>query len=473
VAVDRAGGRRTRSFVAAGWLNIGLQVGILAALWAAGAASPADLPEPLGHLSLATIVAATSASWAAYFYLQDRRQAEPARYVVAAYLGGMGAAAAFAVPIERDLFRTSEWLFRSPGTLALGTVLIRGALMALLVHLVVRHWFYPAREFDEPVDGMVYGAMAGSGFATVTSLTYVVAAPDLTLFAVGYTAAVQILIYASIGAIVGYLTGRTKFGRGGPWSHVLAVVAGALLTGGYHALNDGVLRLGSARGLWLSFGATLLLSVVVMGSITLLMGRLAAGPRVAIADGTAGVMGARVWGVALMLLVAGGFVAHAETRTTTITSREAGLSIERPGARTDASGLAGTALGLSPLLAVALTVAGQDGGPYAITVATRAENADLATLDPLAYLGVPAPLTLGMEPVAVANRAGVRARYAYTTTRPDGGATALPEVIWAVADIVPSAGRTVVFALQATPEAFRRQEPIYQRMLGSVRWQTP
>ena len=41
---------------------------------------------------------------------------------------------------------------------------------------------------------MVYGAFAGSGFAALTSLAYLIGRVDFTVFGIGYTASAQILM---------------------------------------------------------------------------------------------------------------------------------------------------------------------------------------------------------------------------------------------------------------------------------------
>ena len=108
---------RTRSFIATGWLNIALQAALLGLLYAVGRDRPlagSDLRRELGLLAL---VGLPSAIWTGFFYLQDRRRPEPSRYVLAAFLAGMAAAAVFALPIERDVFRTSDWLYRSTASL--------------------------------------------------------------------------------------------------------------------------------------------------------------------------------------------------------------------------------------------------------------------------------------------------------------------------------------------------------------------
>ena len=202
---------RRRTFLTTGWLNILGQIVLLAALYAFGSVSALGMAGPWAPYALLLLVGLPSALWTVFFYLQDRRKPEPAHAVILAFLAGMAAASVFALPIERDLFQTSAWLYESPALLILGSALVRGTLASFLVYLIIHLGFYPSRDFDEPADGMIYGAFAGAGFATITSLTYLAGHLDFTLFAIGYTAATNILMYASVGALVGHLVGRTKF----------------------------------------------------------------------------------------------------------------------------------------------------------------------------------------------------------------------------------------------------------------------
>jgi hypothetical protein len=381
----------------------------------------------------------------------------------------MAAAAVFALPIERDVFRTSDWLYRSTSSLVLGATLIRGALASFLLYLVIRLGFYSSIEFDEPVDGMVYGAFAGSGFAAVTSLTYLIGRVDFTIFAIGYTASTQILMYASVGALVGHLVGRTKFERApSQRSHVIALLAGAALTGLYHTAGEFVFTTGASHALWLSFALTLALSGILLAVATVLMRDLR-DRRIIDVSGAATGRGAYVWGCALALLAAGGAVMHVETRDVTVASRAPAISFRYPPSILSPAGFARGRSAVSPLVPILWIGTGNVGGPFTVTVSARQENVALQGLDALAYVGTPAPLDLTLEPVTVGGRPGMRARYAYLD---NGGDTpgALPELVWTYTDIVPGAGYTFVFTLEGRPGDFRRQERVYRGLLDSVAW---
>src|SRR5262245_22293639 len=97
---------RTRSFVATGWLNVAVQAGLLGVLYAVGRDRPLEATGVPREIALLVLVGTPSAIWTAFFYVRDRRRPEPSRYVLAAFLAGMAAAAVFALPVERDLFHT-------------------------------------------------------------------------------------------------------------------------------------------------------------------------------------------------------------------------------------------------------------------------------------------------------------------------------------------------------------------------------
>jgi protease PrsW len=460
---------RTRSFLATGWVNVGAQAALLALLYAIGRDRTLAGSDVVRHLLLLILVGIPSAIWVLFFYLQDRRRPEPSRYVIAAVLAGMAAAAVFALPIERDVFQTSEWLYRSTTSLALGATLIRGTLTSLLVYAVVRLGFYPSREFDEPVDGMVYGAGAGSGFAVITSLTYLVGRIDFTLFAIGYTASTAILMYASVGALVGYFVGRTKFdGVPRQGRHVVGLLVGAGLTGVYHVAAEIPLTTGAPRALWLSFALTMALSIGVLAAATLVM-RGQRGRRITDLAGTATGRGGYVWGCAIALLAVGGIVMQLERRDVVVTSRTPPIAFRYSPSAVSPAPLAHGVSAVSPLVPIVWSGTGEASGPFTITVGARSERVSVAGVDALAYVGTPAPLDLTLSPVTIGGRPGVRARYAYLDASPEAPGV-LPNLIWTYTDVVPVDDYTFVFTLEGRPGGFPGQERVYRRLLDSVTW---
>lgn len=458
--------RRWRFFYA-GWLSIVVQVVLLAGLFAVGRATPLESVGGWRPFALLMLVGITSTVWTFFFYAQDRRTPEPARFVVASFLAGMAAASVFALPIERDIFETETWLYRSPALLVVGATLIRGTLASILLYAIIRYGLSLAHQFNEPVDGMVYGAFAGSGFATITSLTYLVGHPDFTLFAMGYTAATNILMYASVGSLVGYLVGRSKFVAGaGVSSHVLALVVGAALTGLHHTAVEYVLLTGGPYVFWVSFGVSVALSAATLAGTTAIMHRLEKGPapRLVAAHPPSG---RAVWICALVLLVVGGVVKQRATRDVTVTRD--GVSFQYPVTQLQPAFFPGTVAGLSPQIPVIFAGSGSNGLPFTIAVGSKEEEVDVSAIHPAAYIGIAEPLSLTIDRVTIGGQAGARIRVSYLN-RGEPARGDLPDVVWLYTDVVPSRGHTYVFTFEATPASFRQHEDLYQRILDSVRW---
>ena len=459
---------RRRTFLTTGWLNIAGQVLLLAVLYAFGGAVPLGMAGPWAPYALLVLVGLPSALWTVFFYLQARRKAEPSHAVILAFLAGMAAASVFALPIERDLFQTSRWLYDSTSLLILGSALVRGTLASFLVYLIVYLGFYPSRDFDEPADGMIYGAFAGAGFAAITSLTYLAGHLDFTLFAIGYNAAANILMYASVGALVGYLVGRTKFSaRLAQVSHVVAIVIGVVLTGLYHAANEIVLLAGWTHAFWMSFGLSLALSAVVLGLVTALIRRVSVEP---VRHPTRRFSGPDllVWAVAAIFLLAGGLLGRAATRDVAFTSASYGISFRYPEWRLKPTIVPGAAADQAASVLTLFHGVGADG-LFGLTVGARREQVPVSALDPLTYLEHSPPVALAIERITVGGRSGLRARYAYLK-KDESMPGRLPEMFWAYTDLIPSERHTFVFTFDGRPLAFQQDERLYARILDSVRW---
>jgi RsiW-degrading membrane proteinase PrsW (M82 family) len=74
--------------------------------------------------------------------------------------------------------------------------------------LVVRGYSLRQREFDEPMDGIVYGAVASLGFAALENVMYVF---NGGLWVAGFRALTAVPAHAFFGVILGYFVGRARF----------------------------------------------------------------------------------------------------------------------------------------------------------------------------------------------------------------------------------------------------------------------
>ncbi|MBV1858577.1 MAG: PrsW family intramembrane metalloprotease [Nannocystaceae bacterium] len=105
---------------------------------------------------------------------------------------------------------------------------------AKLACVLIVAWRRP--EFDERMDGIVYGARAGLGFALVENVVYLLIVPHslgefLSLFVARALLAVP--GHAAWGAILGYFAARRRFDRRGP-----GMLGGYLMAVMLHGLYD-------------------------------------------------------------------------------------------------------------------------------------------------------------------------------------------------------------------------------------------
>lgn len=188
-----------------------------------------------------TVIAAAAPSLALliYFHLRDRYEREPVRWLLLAYLLGMFAmlaaqrgaqSVADAVP--------ATWLQGQGGSRLVPRLFDAFVLSGLVEEVAkwtmliaaVYHW----REFDEPLDGLMYGVVIALGFASLENYLYLT---DRGLGIACLRAIFAVPAHALFGGTMGFYVGRAKFPRR-PRStaadHVLALVLPVLFHGSYN-----------------------------------------------------------------------------------------------------------------------------------------------------------------------------------------------------------------------------------------------
>ncbi|MHC4329963.1 MAG: PrsW family intramembrane metalloprotease [Planctomycetota bacterium] len=141
-----------------------------------------------------------------YFYKRDLNP-EPRGVLIKTFLLGI----LIVVPVI--IVAWPLWLLNS----RLDHPMLAGLYTALLCAAVPEEFFkflvitrYSARNpaFDEPMDGVVYGATASLGFATLENILYVVRGGWMVAAARALTA---VPCHACLGAILGYYVGQGRF----------------------------------------------------------------------------------------------------------------------------------------------------------------------------------------------------------------------------------------------------------------------
>ena len=227
-----------------------LAVVLFAFLLLLGIGGLAALTDP--QVGLLTALSAIPAiGLAAYVYSTDVTSGEPLTLLVGTFLLGVLTAnfAAVLNTLLQPYFQVLGFL----GT-ALFFFLVVGPIEETVKLLAVRLYAYTDDRFDAVLDGAVYGAMAGLGFAVIENALYITRQLpneqlDLGLELIGIgggITAIRALAgpgHVIYSAIAGYYLGLAKFNPGnrGP-----IVVKGLILAAVIHATYNTTVGVGSA-----------------------------------------------------------------------------------------------------------------------------------------------------------------------------------------------------------------------------------
>jgi RsiW-degrading membrane proteinase PrsW (M82 family) len=173
-----------------------------------------------------------AAIWLGVFYGLDRLEPEPKQYILGIFILGMLLAEGASRPLLQGLFVVQEWITLN-GTLVnlIGSILVVGIIQEYLKYAGVRFSVYNSLEFDERVDGIIYGMTIGLGFATMLNLHYVLDSGGVRLDVGIMRIAIATLAQASFSGVTGYFLGRAKFEEMGPLWLPSGVLLAAVLNG--------------------------------------------------------------------------------------------------------------------------------------------------------------------------------------------------------------------------------------------------
>jgi RsiW-degrading membrane proteinase PrsW (M82 family) len=174
---------------------------------------------------------APSALWIFFFYRQDRLEPEPKQRIAAVFLLAALLTDVIARRLVGDWFRVSEWAPRDNLTSLLASILILGVTYQAIVYVAVRLLVYDTDEFDERMDGIVYGTVAGLGVATMLNLYYVLANDGVALGPGVVNTVTTALAAASFGGLQGWFMAEAKFEHKPVWWVPLGFALSTLLNG--------------------------------------------------------------------------------------------------------------------------------------------------------------------------------------------------------------------------------------------------
>jgi RsiW-degrading membrane proteinase PrsW (M82 family) len=180
--------------------------------------------------------------WAVYHYHKDRHLPEPLGHLFLAFgLGMLAAGLSQALYIGLEplglrfdagaLADTSVAAFFAYAMLAIGPIEEVSKLL-LFVMVILR-----LKEFDEPLDGIIYASFIGLGYATVENWQYLDYLTPTEAYARGFVSPIIHILFASIW---GHWIGCAFLERR---SIVVAAVIGFAIAASLHGLYDFVVIL--------------------------------------------------------------------------------------------------------------------------------------------------------------------------------------------------------------------------------------
>jgi protease PrsW len=137
-----------------------------------------------------------------YFYLKDDYEMEPISFVFKTFI--FGALLVFPLMFIQYVFET-EMVFQANW---LNAFVSASLLEEFFKWFILFYTVYKHLSFDEPYDGIVYGAAVSLGFATVENIFYLIG--NGFEHAIG-RALLPVSSHALFGVIMGFYLGKGKF----------------------------------------------------------------------------------------------------------------------------------------------------------------------------------------------------------------------------------------------------------------------
>lgn len=176
------------------------------------------------------LVLVPTALWLVYFYMQDRVRPEPKARILEVFLLAMLLTYAVGYPVLR-WFRVDEWASNLNITSLGASILVAGFIWQAITYTAVRAVVYATGDFDERMDGVVYGTMAGLGVGTLLNLSYVLDNGGVSLGPGVVHIVTTVLAQASFGGITGYFMAQAKFEHRPVWWVPMGLSIAAVLNG--------------------------------------------------------------------------------------------------------------------------------------------------------------------------------------------------------------------------------------------------
>lgn len=172
-----------------------------------------------------------------YFYLRNQMATEPRKTLLQTFIYG----ALLTFPI---LFL--QYVFNEEGVVPHGfvqDVLFSSTIEEFFKWFILLIAIYNHVEFDDPYDGILYGASISLGFATVENILYLFSYGLNTAF---LRALLPVSSHAIFGVVMGYYFGRAKFSKTGRHKELIMIALFAPIL--LHIIYNAILTF---KGQWM------------------------------------------------------------------------------------------------------------------------------------------------------------------------------------------------------------------------------
>ena len=268
--------RRARVLVGTKFLLVAGLVGFVVVCWLGELVAGLDRPVHLGPELAAFMSCIPAVFWLGFFYLMDRHEPEPKQLVIGVCVLGALVAAPLADFIHHQAVPPTALEQHGLSAFSLDrvlyAVLVAGLAQEMCKYAVVRYTIYMSREFDEPMDGIVYMMACGTGFAVWVNYHRLSGQGHQVYLSTGAAqAVVTTLAHASFAGALGYVMGRAKFSRrSAPLRGALlmgGLLGAAVLNGQFSVVEAWVQQVGMAQHPWRGVGYAALCATAVFGVI--------------------------------------------------------------------------------------------------------------------------------------------------------------------------------------------------------------
>ncbi|MGK7378274.1 glutamic-type intramembrane protease PrsW [Planococcus sp. 1R117A] len=178
---------------------------------------------------LLTVAIAPSLALFSYFYLRDQFANEPSKLLFQCFI--YGAVLTFPILFIQYVFEF-EGVFNHAFS---QNVLFPSIVEEFFKWLVLIIAVYRHIDFEDPYDGILYGASVSLGFATVENILYLLEFGLETAF---IRAFLPVSSHALFGVVTGYYLGKAKFTKGphGPKLLAMALISSLVLHLAYNSI---------------------------------------------------------------------------------------------------------------------------------------------------------------------------------------------------------------------------------------------